>query len=138
MRASDDAYLLGEMAPHTAAAGSIYFPCGTPEPDDLVAGKADLLGNVARELKEETGLDIGEFEAGRGWIMVADGGYLGLHQAAWCASSRRRTVRARHAPSAAEPQPELSAIHIVRGPADFSPRMPAYVTAFLTDAWRNR
>jgi hypothetical protein len=35
-----------------------------------------------------------------------------------------------------EPQPELSTIHIVRGPADLSPRMPPYVTAFLTDAWR--
>ena len=75
VRSSDDAYLLGEMSTHTAAAGSIYFPCGTPEPDDLVAGNADLLGSVARELKEETGLDIGDFDAGRGWIMVAVGGY---------------------------------------------------------------
>ena len=30
VRSSDDAYLLGEMATHTAAAGSIYFPVARP------------------------------------------------------------------------------------------------------------
>ena len=53
VRSSDDAYLLGEMATHTAAAGSIYFPCGTPEPDDLVAGKADLLGSVGASSRKK-------------------------------------------------------------------------------------
>ena len=28
-------------------------------------------------------------------------------------------------------QPELSAIHLVRGPADFTPAMPRFVTAFI-------
>ena len=32
---------------------------------------------------------------------------------------------------AREQQPELSDICIVRGPADFDPAMPAFVTAFL-------
>ena len=27
--------------------------------------------------------------------------------------------------------PELSAIHLVRGPADFTPAMPRFVTAFI-------
>lgn len=133
---SDGSYLLGEMAPHTSAAGSIYFPCGTPEPSDLVAGKADLIGSVARELKEETGLDIGEFGTEDGWILVAHGGFLGFIKR-FDARQSGEELRARvlrHL--AAEERPELSAIHIVREPADFSPRMPAYVTTFLTATWQ--
>jgi 8-oxo-dGTP pyrophosphatase MutT (NUDIX family) len=137
VRASDGAYLLGEMAQHTAAAGHIYFPCGTPEPNDLVAGKADLVGSVARELKEETGLDFDALEAGAGWILVADGGYFGIIKALAARQSGddlRRLVE-RHL--AAEARPELSAIHIVRAAADLTPDVPAYVRAFLTDAWVN-
>ena len=37
---------------------------------------------------------------------------------------------------ATEQQPELSAIHLMRGAADFGVRVAPYVTAFLTQAWR--
>ena len=35
MLTTDGAYLVGEMASDTAAAGKLYFPSGTPEPVDL-------------------------------------------------------------------------------------------------------
>src|SRR5689334_11800919 len=71
--AKDGAVLLGVMGPQTFNAGLIYFPCGTPDPDDIVAGKVDLDLSVRRELKEETGLDVAEFEQVPGWTMVVDG-----------------------------------------------------------------
>jgi hypothetical protein len=32
---------------------------------------------------------------------------------------------------AGQPSPEFSAVHLVRGPADFTPAMPRFVTAFI-------
>ena len=56
LRASDGAFLLGVMSPHTANAGQISFPCGTPDPSDVIGDTVDFERSVWRELHEETGL----------------------------------------------------------------------------------
>src|SRR3972149_8015476 len=48
LRGNDGGFVLGEMAPHTANAGKIYFPAGTPAPTDVTSGTADLVGSVMR------------------------------------------------------------------------------------------
>src|ERR1700724_1413793 len=45
LRCSDGAFVLGEMADHTANAGRIYFPAGTPDLDDIVGLSADIAGS---------------------------------------------------------------------------------------------
>jgi 8-oxo-dGTP pyrophosphatase MutT (NUDIX family) len=137
LRAADGAYLVGEMAPDTSAAGLLYFPCGTPEPDDIGAdGFFDLAGNLRRELLEETGLDVGELESEDGWTLVRDRCYAALLKRL-TARQNAEELRARimrHI--AGEKRPELVDIHILRGPADFNARMPPFVTLFLQAMWR--
>ena len=130
--AGDGALLLGVMAPHTVNAGLIYFPCGTPDPDDVVDGKVDLDGSLWRELAEETGLTEREVGAEPGWTAVVDGNVIAqikILRAAETAEALRARIL-KHL--AREPRPELADIRIVRGLADFDAAMPRFVTAFLT------
>jgi 8-oxo-dGTP pyrophosphatase MutT (NUDIX family) len=128
---SDGAVLLGEMAPHTANAGKIYFPSGTPDPSDIVDGQVDLAGSVERELKEETGLDIADFSVEPGWIAVVDGALI-VQVKTLRSSEPADVLRVRMlAHLASEREPELSEIRIVRGPRDYTAAMLPFVTAWL-------
>lgn len=136
IRTADGAFLLAAMGAHTANAGDIYFPCGTPDPSDIAGALVDLDASVARELTEETGLSVGEFKAEPGWVTVIDGTLI-AHIKLLHASEDAETLRARILDHLArEAQPELADIRIVRSPADFDPMMPGFVTAFLTYCWR--
>lgn len=127
----DGAVLLGVMGLHTFNAGDIYFPSGTPDPGDIVSGRVDLEFSLRRELKEETGLDAAEFDVQPGWTCVADGGLI-VQVKALRSTESAEDLRARMlAHLRREKQPELSDIRIVRGPGDFVPAMPRFVTTFL-------
>src|ERR1043165_6483469 len=60
LRSADGAFLLGQMGPHTATAGQIYFAAGTPDPADIVGDAVDLERGLIRELTEETGLTLSD------------------------------------------------------------------------------
>ncbi|HEY2136482.1 MAG TPA: NUDIX hydrolase [Xanthobacteraceae bacterium] len=131
LRSSDGAFLLGVMGTHTANAGLVYFPAGTPEPADIVAGRLDLAGSITREIAEETGLAAGDYAAEAGWHAVPAGPRLALIKVLavpMTADALRRRIREH---LAREPEPELADIRIVRGRGDFDPMMPAFVTAYL-------
>jgi 8-oxo-dGTP pyrophosphatase MutT (NUDIX family) len=133
LRAADGAWLLGRMGEHTANAGKIYFPAGTPDPDDVKPdGTVDLAGSVARELAEETGLTAADVRFTDTWTAVFAGartammrevhvpGPAEVFRARICAFLARETC------------PELADIHIVRTPADIDPAaMPPFMQAFL-------
>lgn len=57
---SDNALVAIRMGAHTANAGKVYFAAGSFEPEDFSDGQVDLDYNMAREVREETGLDLGQ------------------------------------------------------------------------------
>jgi 8-oxo-dGTP pyrophosphatase MutT (NUDIX family) len=136
LKAADGAFLLGVMAAHTANAGHVYFPSGTPDPNDIDGDRVDLNSNLGRELHEETGLDADDFAIAPGWTAVLDGprvALLRLMRSAEPAAVLRQRILANFASLA---DPELADIRIMRSPADYVPRMTGYVTAYLDDVFR--
>jgi len=135
LRASDGAYLLGVMGPQTVNAGRVYFPAGVPDRDDIVGDRVDLARNVRREMMEETGLGLDDYQADDHWVCVRTGPRFAmmkpLHAPEPAEPLRKRIL----AHLARDPQPELAGIRIVRGPADLDPMMPPFVIAFLNEMW---
>lgn len=132
----DGAALLGIMGGHTANAGQIYFPCGTPDRADIRdGGRVDLAGSAARELLEETGLAL-PGDAPEAWVLVS-----GQSQHAFLRPVRfAETAAALHARMEAyrrgEAAPELAGFTVVRGPDDLdAARMPGFVRAYLARAF---
>jgi 8-oxo-dGTP pyrophosphatase MutT (NUDIX family) len=138
LRASDGAFIMGEMAQHTANAGRIYFPSGTPDLDDVSDGALDIPGSVIRELGEETGLTAADYRTQPDWHCVVTGPSIAMIQIINL-DMPGDVARARiEANLAREDDPELSAIHLVRGMSDLTPTMPRFVTAFIEQQFASR
>lgn len=138
LRTSDGAFVMGEMAHHTANAGRIYFASGTPDLDDVRDGTLDIPGSVIRELAEETGLLPADYLAETDWHCVVTGHSIAMIQILDL-DMPGEAVRARiEANLADQDEPELSAIHLVRGMDDLTPTMPRFVTAFIAQQFAAR
>jgi hypothetical protein len=131
LRCGDGAFALGEMAAHTANAGRIYFPSGTPDLDDLRDGAVDIAGSVAREIEEETGLTSHDYRPEAHWDCVVLGASIALIRTLHVEMSGEALRAKIEKNLASQHHPELSAIHLVRGVNDFTAAMPRFVTAFL-------
>jgi hypothetical protein len=138
LRASDGAFVMGEMAHHTSNAGRIYFPSGTPDLDDVRDGALDIPGSVVREIEEETGLTPADYAAEADWHCVVTGQAIAMMQILnldMPGEAARARIEANLADQA---EPELSAIHLVRGMDDLTPTMPRFVTAFIAQQFASR
>src|SRR6516165_3411088 len=114
LRCTDGAFVLGEMAGHTANAGRIYFPAGTPDLDDLKGGAVDIAGSVVREVEEETGLTPADYRLEPHWDCVVTSASVAMMRLLHV-EVPGEDIRARiEANLAAQTEPELAAIHLVR------------------------
>jgi 8-oxo-dGTP pyrophosphatase MutT (NUDIX family) len=129
--ASDGAFALGEMGEHTANAGRIYFPSGTPDLDDVRGHVLDIEGSVARELEEETGLTAADYRSDADWHCIYTGPAVAMIRILRVDMPGEALRGRLEANLAAQQHPELSAIHLVRESGDLTAAMPDFVTAFL-------
>ena len=131
LRTADGAFVLGEMGTHTANAGRIYFPAGTPDPGDVSAGLLDLSASVAREVEEETGIAPADYRAAPHWDCVVVGATIAMMRILDVDRSGDELKRRIEANLADQHHPELSTIRLVRNREELTSAMPRFVTAFL-------
>ena len=132
---ADGAFILGEMAAHTANAGRIYFPAGTPEPADIVAGTLNMQASSVRELEEETGVAPSFYRIEAGWTVVQTGQLLAFFRRLSAHRAARELVLQIETFLRSCAHPELSRVIAVRSVGDFQPEIREFVQAYLTDAF---
>ncbi len=132
LQSSDGAFLLGEMAAHTANAGSVYFAAGTPDPSDIVGACVDLAASARRELREETGISADEVAMAAGWTIVHAPPRIACMKIMRMAETAH-SIKARvDAFLAKDPGAELRRLHIVRRKQDLDAiNSPRFVADFI-------
>ncbi len=132
---ADGAFMLGRMGGHTANAGKIYFPAGTPDPDDAKGGMIDLEGSVLRELAEETGITADQVALAPDWTVVFEGPRVACMKLVRSRFSAAEITARFQDFIAAERAPELDALHPVFSTRDLDEeRMPVFTLRFLRHA----
>jgi 8-oxo-dGTP pyrophosphatase MutT (NUDIX family) len=139
LRSEDGAFLLGEMAHHTYSAGQIYFPAGTPDPDDVFEDRVDLEASARRELFEETGLIAGETNIAPGWTLAVTPQRIACMKLITLPLPAIRLKARIEAYLARDVLAEFSRMHIVRSPEDIDEaRVPIFVADYLRHAFAQR
>jgi hypothetical protein len=136
LRSADGAFLLCEMGAHTANAGSIYFAAGTPDAQDVFAGKVDLTASVKRELREETGLAPDDGAMAPGWTIVYEPPRIACMKSTRIAASALEAKARIETFLSKENLPELARIHIAASLDDIErSRSPAFIIDYLRYAF---
>jgi 8-oxo-dGTP pyrophosphatase MutT (NUDIX family) len=139
LRSEDGAFLLGEMAHHNYSAGQIYFPAGTPDPNDVFEATVDLEASARRELLEETGLLAGEANMAPDWTAVITPQRIACMKLMTFPLPADRLKARIEAFLARDPLAEFSRMHIVRDPYDIDEtRVPIFVADYLRYAFAQR
>ena len=106
------------MGPHTANAGAVYFASGTPDRSDIFGKKVDLGASVRRELQEETGVSPDEAAFAAGWTIVHAPPRIACMKTTRVDATAESLKARIEAFLAADPDPELQRMHLVRNAQD--------------------
>ncbi|WP_114942938.1 NUDIX hydrolase [Microvirga calopogonii] len=133
LRGSDGAFICGVMGDGTTNAGRVYFAAGTPDPTDLRPdGTVDLATSLTRELAEETGLTDGDYHVDDEWIIVQRWPTIALLRMVTLPMTAEEGAARIRANIAAQDEPELQDVRVVRGAEDIDPeRMPLFLQSFF-------
>lgn len=131
LRCADGAFVLGEMAAHTATAGKVYFPSGTPDPGDLRNGYLDMQESVRREVAEEVGLTPADYREAVHWQCIVSGARIALFRILDLPHPSFDLTERIGRWLTQQDKPEFARLHVVSGAGDVTRAMPEFVTAFF-------
>ena len=129
--AADNALVAIRMGPHTANPGRIYFAAGSFEPHDFVDGKVDMAGNMAREVREETGLDISNARTDPHAHLFSVNHSSVIFRRYWLDEDAETLATRIEAFVASEPEPEIEGPVIIRSIEDAPDGMVAHMAEIV-------
>lgn len=128
--ARDGALVAIRMGRHTANPGGVYFAAGSFEREDFVDGRCDLPRNMAREVGEETGLDIAGLRQDADYVLFSRNHSTAIFRRYWLDEDADTIAAGIRAFVAAETDPEIEGPVIIRAgeplPAGAKPHMAAF------------
>lgn len=139
----DNALIPIRMGPHTASAGRVVFAGGSFDMSDLADGRVDVDANMAREVKEETGIDLAGLRRDARFLLYSTEQKTAIMRRYWLDVDADETVRRIEAFVAGETEPEISGPVVIRAGDPMPAQTIAYLAAFadwhfsLTD-WVSR
>ena len=135
---SEGHLIAARMSAHNAVAGRVYFPAGSIDDNDIVGDRADYETNVAREVREETGIDLGKAEAEPSMHLVSADGSIALFRRYYFDLSTAELLQQIEVNLARQAQPELSEIIPVTQAGMMGQSTPSYVRAFADWHFENQ
>lgn len=128
---SDGALLAVRMGGHTANAGKVYFASGSFEPTEFPGGIADVEGNMAREVDEETGLALLSGQpAGPLHMMWRDSGVVLFRRYLFAETAIELAARV-DAHVARDRDPEIDGAVVIANESSFPPRLQDHMPAII-------
>lgn len=133
---SDNALVLIRMAQNTAGAGRIVSPGGSLDLDDIRNGICDVEGNMAREMAEETGLDLKRTRPEPQLTGWRQGHRVTVFRRFHFDQTAAEIAAAIEAHIASEADPEAGAAVIFRDAGGLSDAVPAHMQAMIRFQFR--
>ncbi|WP_157015767.1 NUDIX hydrolase [Mesorhizobium xinjiangense] len=133
LAAADGALVAVRMGAHTANAGRVYFAAGSFEEADFSGAVADADFNMAREVREETGLDITRGERENRLHAYSDETGTVLFRRYHLAEDAESIAGRIRAFVASESDPEIEGPVIIRTPNDLPDGLMAHMRPLV--AW---
>jgi 8-oxo-dGTP pyrophosphatase MutT (NUDIX family) len=127
----DGALVAIRMGAHTANAGKVYFAAGSFEPVDFRDGLVDIDANMAREVLEETGLDIAASPVDETYHLYSQNATTVIFRRYHLAESADAIAARISAFVAAEAEPEIEGPVIIRGPDDLPDGLMPHMRAIV-------
>ncbi|MBV2143880.1 NUDIX hydrolase [Falsochrobactrum sp. TDYN1] len=122
--------IAARMADHNAVGGRVYFPAGSIDDNDILGDRADYEVNMRREVREETGLDLGEAQAESCTNLVTANRSIALFRRYRFDLSTVELLKRIRAYLSSQVQPELADIIPFTQARDLGEAAPSYVRAF--------
>lgn len=127
----DKALVAIRMGQHTANPGMVYFAAGSFEPEDFIDGQVDAVGNMTREVREETGLDISAVRTDAQFHLYSVNHATVLFRRYWLNEDADTLARRIEDFVAGEAEPEIEGPVVIRSTEDNPETMTPHMAAIM-------